>query len=556
MDDKLKQLIDELLVLALEGNAADDQLEQLNSLIRSDREVLDYCSSFIELASRLYVPDQISMQFVKQDIDDARVYANTLQELKHFEETASVVTLNEDSIGCEICSDDRNNVKPNRFFSIYNKLISVAAVFMLMFIIYANVFPPELSVFVATVQDQVDVVWNNDSEKLKNNDRVFNNQLPYQIENGILEIQYDTGVDIVIEAPAKFQFERAGIFLEYGRLYSRVPVSGIGFRVDTPGCRFIDLGTEFGIQADTDGSSEMHVVKGKVHMDAGESKYSKTIYEFSASRYNAETGQVSDVCYNSGLFARNIESKNNRIWRGEKAVNLADIVGGGNGFGTGQFEHGVDPGTGRAFILLPEHADDIANASNGYHLCPDFPLIDGVFVPNAADGKQVITSLGHIYADCPITNSNYFGRIVNGTAVTISRGGPGLFLNNTYFGDSQNPAIFMHTNQGITFDLKLIRKVADSTDFLCFKSICGISETGPDYGLADITVLVDGRVRYNQKNIAKAQFFQVNVPLYPNDRFLTLMSTVSTEKKAPEDGKLNLEHGDWCLFGNPILKLK
>ena len=559
MDDKLKQLIDELLVFALEGNATDQQLKQLNDLIRSDNEVLNYCSSFIELSSRMYVPDQISMQFVKQDIDDARVYEKTLQELSHLEETASVVPL-EDNLGCEIVSSDKNSdlVKTNKFFRIYSKLISIAAVFMCIFIVYANIFPPKLSVCIATVQDQIDVIWKHGSEKLKNNEMVLNNQLPYQIEKGILEVQYDNGVNVVIEGPAKFQFESTGVFLEFGCLYSKVSDSGVGFQVVTPHCRFIDLGTEFGINAEPGGSSEMHVVKGKVHMNAGNGRYSKTIYEASASRYYAETDQMKEICYNSKKFVRNIESKINRVWRGEKTVNLADMVGGGNGFGTGRLEYGIDPGTGNEFILRREHIQDILSSSNNYHLCQENPFIDGVFVPNAADGVQVVTSRTHTYPQCPQTNGKYFGRIINGTAKPLSLDGVGLFLNNVYYGTPQNPAIFMHTNQGITFDLDRIRNAVDSTEIIAFKSVCGISETGPDYGLADITVLVDGQVRYSQKNIVKAQSFQIDVPLKSNDRFLTLMTTVSTEKKEPEDdnGKLNLEHGDWCLFGNPVLNLK
>ena len=547
-----------LTLLSVEGNIDREKFDRLENLIVKDVRYRNYYMSLINIYIGLNNPQTISSIEGDEDVclddDVLRLLAKCEEvapEVKDYQaEKTSNTTTNEVS--------EIEPVKSNKFFRIYSKLISIAAVFMFVFIVYVHIFPPKFSVGIATVQDQIDVVWKHGSEKLTNKDMVLNNQLPYQIEKGIIEVQYDNGVHVVIEGPAKFQFESSGVILEFGTLYSSVTDSGVGFQVVTPNCRFIDLGTEFGIKADADGSSEMHVVKGKVHMNAGNGKYSKTIYEASASRYNADTGQMKDVCYNSKKFVRNIESKNNRVWRGEKTINLADIVGGGNGFGTGQYEYGIDPGTGIEFFLRPEHIQDVLNASNDYHLCQENPYIDGVFVPNAADGMQIVTSRGHTYLQCPQTNGNYFGRIINGTAKSICDDGRGLFLNSVYYGTAQNPAIFMHTNQGVTFDLDRIRHTVDSTEVIAFASVCGISESGPDYGFADVTVLVDGRVRYNQKNIVKAQSFQIEVALNSNDRFLTLLTTVSIEKKVPKDdnGNLNLEHGDWCFFGNPVLKLK
>ena len=60
-----------------------------------------------------------------------------------------------------------------------------------------------------------------------------------------VKIQYDNGVDILIEGAAAFELERSGIYLEYGRLFSRVTKLGTGFRVDTPISQFADMETEF-----------------------------------------------------------------------------------------------------------------------------------------------------------------------------------------------------------------------------------------------------------------------------------------------------------------------
>ena len=554
-----KNLLNELIQRELDGVLVDAEFKQLQSILMQNDDAVEYYSKSVVLFSLFQGSDSAEMfsKTLFDSIEDDLYSSDILKALAEDEQLAEAVKSKKSEI--EFIVQDKRNIKYEKFdklSKIYNVIVTLAAVFMLFFIAYANIFPPQLTEPVAIVQDQIDIVWNRSSAELNNNDKVLTNQLPYQIERGILEIQYDKGVNVVIEGPAKFQFERAGVYLEYGLLFSKVSESGSGFRVDTPTCQFIDLGTEFGIKADVDGSSEMHVVKGKVQMYTGGGAGSKTISEYSASRYNAKIGKVCDVNFNSEIFVRQIESKSNMVWRGEMSVDLADIVGGGNGFGTGQLERGVDPGTGQSIVLRPEHIYDIQNASNEYRLFQANPFIDGVFVPNAADGKQVVTSFGHVFSECSQTNGKYFGKIINGPAKPINGGEPGLVLEGIYYGTPQNPAIFMHTNQGVTFDLDSIRKTVHSTEIVRFKSLCGISEVAPDYGLADITVLVDGQVRFNQKNITKAQSFRIDITLTPQDRFLTLLTTISVGKQRPEEGRLNLEHGDWCLFGNPVLELE
>ncbi|MGB8852691.1 MAG: LamG-like jellyroll fold domain-containing protein [Pirellulales bacterium] len=88
---------------------------------------------------------------------------------------------------------------------------------------------------------------------------------PIALAAGLLEVRTASGVDVVIEAPARFRFESAQrLRLERGRLSAEVPQSGHGFTVITPAGDAIDLGTRFGVDVPAQGRPEIHVFEGQV----------------------------------------------------------------------------------------------------------------------------------------------------------------------------------------------------------------------------------------------------------------------------------------------------
>ena len=110
------------------------------------------------------------------------------------------------------------------------------------------------------------------------------------IESGQIRIQYRTGTEVVIEGPAEFIVGRKAIdpgqgqsdrtdarpssfvldpanagYLVHGRLVARCEtLRSKGFVVDTPTARVEDLGTEFGVVAEVQGNTAVHVVRGEV----------------------------------------------------------------------------------------------------------------------------------------------------------------------------------------------------------------------------------------------------------------------------------------------------
>ncbi|MCG8525472.1 MAG: NPCBM/NEW2 domain-containing protein, partial [Opitutales bacterium] len=349
--------------------------------------------------------------------------------------------------------------------------------------------------------------------------------------------------------PARFEAARAGIFLEYGKVYAHVSETGQGFTVDTPHTRFIDLGTEFGIEVTESNSSELHVLEGKVQVYAGKdgkTMSSRTAYTNEAFRFEAESGQLYSVPIDDKRFARYINSRTKDIWRG-KSLSLADMVAGGNGFGTGRADKCICPLTGNFIIPVYEYAYE----SSYFPLreVDESMFIDSVFVPDGGEGQEsVISSTGTFCLSFPDTS---------GVAWTSLRSHPYDKSSNEdgytrpYDPESENKAIYMHSNIGITFDLEQIRQYFDDqieVSSLSFEY--GFRKHYSIYGekehKVDLRVLADGVELFLKENVpSDFDRVVVDLSLEPGTRFLSLAVTESDD--TPSE--------DWAVFINPELVL-
>lgn len=85
------------------------------------------------------------------------------------------------------------------------------------------------------------------------------------LSTGLVEITFNDGAVVVLEGPATFDVESPGrAQLHDGRLAAEVPERARGFEVITSRLNVVDLGTEFGVMADSAGATEVHVFKGLV----------------------------------------------------------------------------------------------------------------------------------------------------------------------------------------------------------------------------------------------------------------------------------------------------
>jgi hypothetical protein len=160
----------------------------------------------------------------------------------------------------------------------------------------------------------------------------------------------------------------------------------------------------------------------------------------------------------------------------------------------------------------------------------------------------VISSTGLIFSECPRTLGSYYGGPVNsGKFYDLpSKQVYAPRLNGIIYGTSAHPALTLHPNAGITFDLNQIRQDNPDIQIDRFTAACSIPKDLPQsqFSSADVWVLLDGVVRLHlhypqERHIAE----KVDVPISARTRFLTLVTTCS--------GRADYS---WIFFGDPLLE--
>lgn len=219
--------------------------------------------------------------------------------------------------------------------------------------------------------------------------------------------------------------------------------------------------------------------------------------------------------------------------------NLADIVGGGSGYGEGRRDWGIDHKTGKLTLEKRGNVDGLANQFQ----TAEHPLIDGVFVPNGADGtKVVISSTGLAVTDLPKTS---------GVAWDVVRYGPVNAQKTSKIDDidyAVNPhsEIGIHANAGITFDLQPIREVTGATEFI-FDTVVGYGgrPDNLDAVWADARIYCDGELAWEHRHLGPKSSTRLKLPISAKARFLTLVAT---------DGGNDIGF-DQVFFGDPTLRI-
>jgi hypothetical protein len=94
--------------------------------------------------------------------------------------------------------------------------------------------------------------------------------VPIEITGGFLRLGFPSGARVTLEGPCRFRFdEKEALSLLHGRASVHTPDGAEGFRIDTPGGRFVDLGTEFGLAVGSDGTTPVvltEVFQGEVEV--------------------------------------------------------------------------------------------------------------------------------------------------------------------------------------------------------------------------------------------------------------------------------------------------
>lgn len=434
------------------------------------------------------------------------------------------------------------------------KLLAAAAV-VLFVILFDRFAPVKRGVEVATLSDMLGARFSSLDNGLKTGQRLQTRYEPYVLQEGVVKIDYDDSIRVIIEAPAEFELQASALLkLNYGRLYTQVGASGRGFTVDTPASRVVDLGTEFGIQANVDGSTQLHVVKGKATLFAGGAQQAKSVISVEAGRAKYVDGQglgVKDIALQEETFVRNINSLAKMAWRGQKAIDLADLVGGGNGFGGGALNGGIDPDTGTLRYELGADTITTRAASHRFVATKDISFIDSIFIPGFDEQPTQISSTGLMCDQFSPTSATVWGYLFNGAwheGVGVPR--HTLMLDGVVLDRSGGPSLAVHPNMGITFDLQQMRTSLSGLVPVRLRTRAGLSQTAAQFTnenpKSEFWVLVDGQVRLRQMVQMSDGGYAIEVPLSSRDRFLSL---------AVSDGD-GVTAFNWAVFVHPVIELE
>ncbi|MDR3403753.1 MAG: FecR domain-containing protein [Chthoniobacter sp.] len=86
-----------------------------------------------------------------------------------------------------------------------------------------------------------------------------------RLTHGAAQIEFFSGASMILQAGASLELISPWeAICRSGKVTVRVPPPARGFKLRTAGMDLVDLGTEFGVNADAGGATEVHVFEGKV----------------------------------------------------------------------------------------------------------------------------------------------------------------------------------------------------------------------------------------------------------------------------------------------------
>jgi hypothetical protein len=131
-----------------------------------------------------------------------------------------------------------------------------------------------------------------------------------RVDRGNLILTFGCGAKVLLEAPAVFILNsRTTGTLSRGVAAAHVPTQAIGFAVNTPLVKVVDLGTEFRLKLLNDDQLELHVFDGLVDVHLGE-RFDQAhfgplkISEGRSIRFDAATSTILTLDFDNGLRSK------------------------------------------------------------------------------------------------------------------------------------------------------------------------------------------------------------------------------------------------------------
>ena len=276
MNNKQIENLEYLFFRYFEGSINETEMAELNSLLLDNDSAQDRYFEFFKVVFALNNSSEIELS---NDRDFSPI-KSALESLAINEDIAPELLI-KNEIEAEANVDPVKPVKieTNRFYRIYNRIVSVAAILLLVFVVYSNMFPPKLYVPVATVIRQVGAEWGKASGHVTDGSTLYTG--PVTLNKGLVEITLNNGAEIILEGPCEFILESDfQVYLNAGSLVANIE-NTLDKRliVRTDNATVVDYGTEFGVSVDPMGNTTTQVFQGTVELRQGADpfKYDNTL---------------------------------------------------------------------------------------------------------------------------------------------------------------------------------------------------------------------------------------------------------------------------------------
>lgn len=213
-------------------------------------------------------------------------------------------------------------------------------------------------------------------------------------------------------------------------------------------------------------------------------------------------------------------------------IDLADIVGNGDGTGTGKQGTGIDVRDGKYVAGKAPFLDAKVNA----FVAAASPFVDGVTVPSGP-GPVVISTTGITLTGLPATGGKTWDHVQFGPVTSQDT----TLIDGIDYAKGDHTLLGLHANKAITFDLDAIRKKHQLTSTR-FRAVAGYGGKGGDG--ATFGIYLDGKPALPLTNIeSQSRGMLIDFEVAPTQRFLTLIALDRTG---------DIGH-DQVFFGDPRL---
>ncbi len=517
----------ELIELSIDGSITEEQRKFLEDWITNDPTALrTYCRYMHSTVCLDVLISCITAEDLLDIQDSSREMCNSIVESMEVQHSQGAM---------------------NRRRRIQRLIGSVAAILLFVFMFRLVIWGRYHSV--AKLNDSLNAQWSNQSGFTVPRKYWKAGTNKMLLLEGYAEFSFKNRARLVLEGPVELQIATENkVILTQGKIFTEVPPEAVGFTVETNNAEIVDLGTEFGVHVDSNGATRLMTFKGKTRLIVGRNNEEQDVQAGEARLIAGIDNEIRNIECEEGYFVRTIDSKYKVVWSGQQEVLLTDIVGGGSGFGSGRVDYGFDPETG---MVSDGSIVELKAISNTYKPIVFNPFVDGIFVPDG--NRQVVSSAGHVFQECPQTNGMCFNNIHYAIREVSF---PGDQLNDRM----PERCLLVHANSGVTFDLMAIRKALPGKDIVSFRGYYGIEHeaTRPTASNADFWVLVDGQMRFSKFQVNNHNLHPVVIELSKDDRYLTLMTTDGADSNNRRYRGVRIEStdSDWCMFVNPVLILE